>query len=153
MGREVGGGFRMGNTCKSMADSCQCMAKILQYCKVISLQLIKINGKTKNKKKLGPIILSSLCPSPTISHSSRDPWYLLVNNKQDVSPWFATGVSWLLGSFGRHSHISALAYIFEGLCVCQNLKFQSNITGLMLAFHLLVCVYSSTDLEKTGFHY
>ena len=27
MGREVGGGFRMGNTCNSMADSCQCMAK------------------------------------------------------------------------------------------------------------------------------
>ena len=23
----MGGGFRMGNTCKSMADSCQCMAK------------------------------------------------------------------------------------------------------------------------------
>jgi len=28
MGREVGGGFRMGNTCTPMADSCQCMAKI-----------------------------------------------------------------------------------------------------------------------------
>ena len=27
VGREVGGGIRMGNTCKSMADSCQCMAK------------------------------------------------------------------------------------------------------------------------------
>ena len=27
MEREVGEGFRMGNTCKSMADSCQCMAK------------------------------------------------------------------------------------------------------------------------------
>ena len=39
MGREVGGGFRMGNTCTPMADSCQCMAKPLQYCKVISLQL------------------------------------------------------------------------------------------------------------------
>ena len=25
--REVGVGIRMGNTCKSMADSCQCMAK------------------------------------------------------------------------------------------------------------------------------
>ena len=25
--REVGGGIRMGNTCKSMADSCQCTAK------------------------------------------------------------------------------------------------------------------------------
>jgi len=28
MGREVGGGFRMGDTCTPMADSCQCMAKI-----------------------------------------------------------------------------------------------------------------------------
>ena len=45
MEREAGGGIRMGNTCKSMADSCQCMTKTLQYCKVISLQLIKINGK------------------------------------------------------------------------------------------------------------
>ena len=26
-GREVGVGIGMGNTCKSMADSCQCMAK------------------------------------------------------------------------------------------------------------------------------
>ena len=33
-----------------MAVSCQCMAKTTQYCKVISLQLIKINGK-KNKTK------------------------------------------------------------------------------------------------------
>ena len=49
MGREVGGWIRMGNTCKSMADSCQWMAKPLQYCKVISLQLIKINEKKINK--------------------------------------------------------------------------------------------------------
>ena len=34
MGREVGGGFRVGNTCPPTADSCQCMAKPLQYCKV-----------------------------------------------------------------------------------------------------------------------
>ena len=27
MEREVGGGIGMGNTCKSMADSCQCMTK------------------------------------------------------------------------------------------------------------------------------
>ena len=38
MGREVGG-FRMGNTCTPAAGSCQCMAKPIQYCKVISLQL------------------------------------------------------------------------------------------------------------------
>ena len=34
MGREVGGGFRMGNTCTPMADSSQCMAKPIQGCKV-----------------------------------------------------------------------------------------------------------------------
>ena len=43
--RGMGGGIGMGNTCKSMADSCQRKTKPLQYCKVISLQLIKINGK------------------------------------------------------------------------------------------------------------
>ena len=47
--REVGGGIGMGNTCKPMADSCQCMQKLLQYCKIISLQLIKVNGKKKKK--------------------------------------------------------------------------------------------------------
>ena len=29
MGREVGEGFRMGNTCTPMADPCQCMAEPL----------------------------------------------------------------------------------------------------------------------------
>ena len=32
MEREVGGGFRIGNTCTPMEDSC--MAKPIQYCKV-----------------------------------------------------------------------------------------------------------------------
>ena len=27
VGREAGGGIRMGNICKSIADSCQCMAE------------------------------------------------------------------------------------------------------------------------------
>ena len=35
MGREVGGGwFRIGNSCTPVADSCQCMVKQIQYCKV-----------------------------------------------------------------------------------------------------------------------
>ena len=38
-GEEVGVGLRMGNMCTPMAVSCQCMAKALQYCTVISLQL------------------------------------------------------------------------------------------------------------------
>ena len=32
MGREVRGGFRMGNTCTPKVDSCQCMTKPIQYC-------------------------------------------------------------------------------------------------------------------------
>ena len=39
MGREAGGGLRMGNTCTPMADSCECMAKTTTICKVIRLQL------------------------------------------------------------------------------------------------------------------
>ena len=39
MGREVGGGFRMGNMCTPVAESCWCMATSIKYCKVISLQL------------------------------------------------------------------------------------------------------------------
>ena len=30
---EMGGGFRIGNSCTPVADSCQCMAKPIQYCK------------------------------------------------------------------------------------------------------------------------
>ena len=33
MGSEVGGVFRIGNTCTSVVDSCCCMAKPIQYCK------------------------------------------------------------------------------------------------------------------------
>ena len=49
MGREAGGGFRMGNTCTTMAA----WQNPLQYCKVISLQLklIKYKNKIKTKKK------------------------------------------------------------------------------------------------------
>ena len=34
MGWEVEGGFMFGNSCTPVVDSCQCMAKPIQYCKV-----------------------------------------------------------------------------------------------------------------------
>ena len=34
LGREEGGGFRMGNTCIPVADSFRYLAKQIQYCKV-----------------------------------------------------------------------------------------------------------------------
>ena len=42
-----GGVFRMGNTCTPVVDSCPCIAKPIQYCKVISLQLNKFIFKKK----------------------------------------------------------------------------------------------------------
>ena len=47
--REVGGGIGMGNTCKPWLIHVNVWQKPLQYCKVISLQLIKINGKKRGK--------------------------------------------------------------------------------------------------------
>ena len=35
MGREVGGGFRMGNKCIPVADSFRYLAKLIQYYKVL----------------------------------------------------------------------------------------------------------------------
>ena len=46
MGRVVGGGFRIGSSCILVVDSCQCMAKPIQYCKV------KSKNKNKNWKQL-----------------------------------------------------------------------------------------------------
>ena len=44
-GREEGGGFRMGNTCIPVADSCWYMAKPIQYCKVKKYNKINIFKK------------------------------------------------------------------------------------------------------------
>ena len=41
MGWEVGEGFRIGNSCTPVVDSCQCMAKLIQYCKVKKIKLKK----------------------------------------------------------------------------------------------------------------
>ena len=45
------GQFRMGNKYIPVVDSCWCMAKLKQYCKVICLQLNKFILKKKKKKK------------------------------------------------------------------------------------------------------
>ena len=52
MGREVGGGFRIGNTCTPVVDSCQCMAKQIQYCKVKKKKYTNLRATFKAKKYL-----------------------------------------------------------------------------------------------------
>ena len=51
MGREEGGGFRMGNTCIPVADSFRCLAKLIQYFKVYK------QNKIKKKKKVCHLII------------------------------------------------------------------------------------------------
>ena len=62
MGKEVGGGFRMGNTVNPWLIYVNVWQNPLQYCKVISLQLIKINEKKffelKKKANDGDIWMS-----------------------------------------------------------------------------------------------
>ena len=49
--RQVGGGFRMGSTCTPVVDSCWCMAKPIQYCKVKKYNKINILKKKENLSK------------------------------------------------------------------------------------------------------
>ena len=49
MGREVGGVFRMKNPCTPVADSCQCMAKLIQYCKVKKKKKTTQEGKKQHE--------------------------------------------------------------------------------------------------------
>ena len=49
MEREVGGGIRMGNTCKPMADSFQCMTKLTTN-KKKNLQTINTGEGTEKRE-------------------------------------------------------------------------------------------------------
>ena len=66
MGREEGGGVRMGNTCIPMVDSCWCIAKPIQYYKVINLQLHKFILKKKKQETCGKTFISALLTMPKL---------------------------------------------------------------------------------------
>ena len=71
MGRDKRGGFRVGNTCTPMADSHWCMAKPMQYCKVISLQLNKFKLKKEEDllfNKLSRLVITFLPRSKGLSY-------------------------------------------------------------------------------------
>ena len=57
MEREVGGGIGMGNTCKPMALSFQCMTKFTTNKKKIFFKRRKKKKKVKKKKKKKCIIV------------------------------------------------------------------------------------------------
>ena len=64
IGREVGGRFRMGNTCKSMADSFQCMTKTIT---ILESNYLSTN-KNKFKKKACSIGIKIILTLPLRKH-------------------------------------------------------------------------------------
>ena len=109
MGREVGGGFRMGNTCTPVADACWCMAKPIQYCKVKKI----LKKKLRLKKK---ILIDKLKGKNVLSHFS--PVWL------SATPWTMALQAALSMGFSRQEYWSGLPFPFLvikgkiGLCCC-----------------------------------
>ena len=66
MEKEVGGKVRMGNTRTPMADSCECMQKPPQYCKVISLLLLLLLLSCFSRVRL--------CETPSLGFSRQEHW-------------------------------------------------------------------------------
>ena len=56
MGRDVGGGSGWGTHVNPLLIHVKVWQKPLQYCKVISLQLIKINGGKKKNPECIPVL-------------------------------------------------------------------------------------------------
>ena len=67
LAREAGGGIGMGNTCNPWLIHVNVWQKPLRYCKVISLQLIKIN---ENKMKQTQNHHKQKCPARNTKRSS-----------------------------------------------------------------------------------
>ena len=74
MGRELGGGFRMGNTCMPMADSCECMAKTIQFSSVQSLSCVRLFATPRITARQGSLsITNSRSPPKHMSIESEMP--------------------------------------------------------------------------------
>ena len=78
-GMRWGGGFRMGNTSTPLVDPCQCMAKPIQYCKVISLQKKKKKKRNWNYTEWYKITDEKFSSFPAVSVLSAFPFRLLID--------------------------------------------------------------------------
>ena len=70
MGREEGGGFRMGNTCIPVADSFWYLAKLKQFVKFKNKIKLKKNNSQPNCKERSKII--SVCRWNKSTENSKD---------------------------------------------------------------------------------
>ena len=93
-----GKGFRKGNTCIPVAYSCWCMAKPIQYCKAINLQLKYINLYIFFKKESSPTPQFKSISSSILS-------FLFFLNKFIYFNWRLIALQYCIG-FAIHQHVS-----------------------------------------------
>ena len=79
MGREEGGGFRMGNTCIPVADSFWYLAKLIQLCKVLKNKMKLKKKKKENDHLYIPPGSNCLCVNAYICHWNQNRnWLTLI---------------------------------------------------------------------------
>ena len=128
----------MGNTCTPVVDSCQCMAKPLQYCKVISLQLNKftIKNKTLKKKSKGYVFFPYFFPTHIcIKMWSHKLTYLVICKYLTLTPLLLHNLLHIVG-FRRE------AWKIQWLCKIIFLSICFSCCQMVDFLQILIFLYS-----------
>ena len=105
--REVGGGLRCGTHVNPWLIHVNVWQKPLQYCKVISLQLIKINGRKKKRTDVFELVLEKSLESPwnckeiqPVHPKGNQSWIFIGKTDAEAETsilWPPDGKNWLIG--------------------------------------------------------
>ena len=113
MGREVEGGFRMGNTCKPMADSCQCMAKTT---KILKSNQLPIKIIFKKHKKIKIQCKSDYALNDLTQTLPSDSTWMRVNVKATALHCLFAPNPYLSDLYSYHSHLAH--YVLATIVFC-----------------------------------
>ena len=157
----------MGNTCTTVADSCWCMAKPIQYCKVKKLKLkIKIKKKQKRKSRGArlfveshkteikqdthfrtsrPSYLTTLLPKLV---SSPRPFLNMILGLTMTQDEFSSEIHYLCQKFLKLSKLWVLVVNRDHKKTSQRLPWGLNVANLEK--HLMQCLAHS-KCPRTGY--
>ena len=137
MGREEGEGFRMGNTCIPVVDSCWCMAKPIQYCKVINLQLKYINLYIKKRKKY--LVQQIIITNHRFKYFFFFFYFILLYNTVLVLPYINMNPPWVYMSSQSWTPLPppSSPYHLSGSSQCTSPKHPVSCIKPRLEIHFL----------------
>ena len=124
-GMEVGGGFRMGNTCTPVADSCWCVAEPIQYCKV--------KKKKKERKEIhksrNSIIIAMYIQSFQWSNQQQVPNCQMVKYRDILVKW-------------QYLSMSCFPVTYLNLVLEQSYKFFKLLNSIRMDLFILSSYYT-----------